>query len=263
MFCFLFFTTTQLCFKHFYSGASACDKCSLFSDRNLINRRNVTAQVDSAVNPCRKFFDLEVQARLIAAALEILGMGTLNDKPTTNEFPEGLIHESKAKQKLYLRKIASMVVDKYVIQNEQMENFLAKVLSIEGYQAEIAREQREDGRFVCRFPGCDKSFAFNGKRMRDREAQHDSQVLETEASNTTEVRAQESQSETSKSSVRDDMYNYQCSFLQFAMIIANFFDAIREGDGKRIVRCWKFTLPYLRQDKGSTKYALEALGLLF
>ena len=26
---------------------------------------------------------------------------------------------------------------------------------------------------------------------------------------------------------------------------------------------WKFTLPYLRQDKGSTKYALEALGLLF
>ena len=25
---------------------------------------------------------------------------------------------------------------------------------------------------------------------------------------------------------------------------------------------WKFTLPYLRQDKGSTKYALEALGLL-
>lgn len=190
-------------------------------------------------------------------------MGTLNDKPTTNEFPEGLIHESKAKQKLYLRKIASMVVDKYVIQNEQMENFLAKVLSIEGYQAEIAREQREDGRFVCRFPGCDKSFAFNGKRIRDHEAQHDSQVLETEASNTTEVRAQESQSETSKSSARDDMYNYQCSFLQFAMIIANFFDAIREGDGKRIVRCWKFTLPYLRQDKGSTKYALEALGLLF
>ena len=26
---------------------------------------------------------------------------------------------------------------------------------------------------------------------------------------------------------------------------------------------WKFTLPYLRQDKGSTKYALKALGLLF
>ena len=164
-------------------------------------------------------------------------MGTLNDKPATNKFPEGLIHESKAKQKLYLRKIASMVVGKNVIQNEQMESFLAKVLSIEGYQAEIAREQREDGRFVCRFPGCDKSFAFNGKRMRDHEAQRDSQVLETEASNTTEVRAQESQSETSKSSARDDMYNYQCSFLQFAMIIANFFDAIREGDGKCIVRC--------------------------
>ena len=61
----------------------------------------------------------------------------------------------------------------------------------------------------------------------------------------------------------DDMYNYQCSFLEYAMIIVNFFDAIKEGDGERIIRCWKFQLPYLRHDKGSTKYAVEALGLIF
>ena len=73
-------------------------------------------------------------------------MGTLNDKPATNKFPEGLIHESKAKQKLYLRKIASMVVGKNVIQNEQMESFLAKVLSI---QKDIRlRLQENRGRMV-------------------------------------------------------------------------------------------------------------------
>ena len=47
------------------------------------------------------------------------------------------------------------------------------------------------------------------------------------------------------------------------MLILIFFDAIREGDGKRIFKCWKFQLPYLRNDAGSAKYALEALGMMF
>ena len=51
--------------------------------------------------------------------------------------------------------------------------------------------------------------------------------------------------------------------LEYGMLILNFFDAIREGDGKCIFRCWKFQLPYLRNDAGSTKYALEALGMMF
>lgn len=47
------------------------------------------------------------------------------------------------------------------------------------------------------------------------------------------------------------------------MIILNFFDAIKEGDSKRIVRSWKFQLPHPRKDPGNTKYALEVLGMLF
>ena len=46
------------------------------------------------------------------------------------------------------------------------------------------------------------------------------------------------------------------------MLILNFFDAIKEGDGKRTFGCWKFQLPYLRNDPGSTKHALEALGMI-
>ena len=62
----------------------------------------------------------------------------------------------------------------------------------------------------------------------------------------------------------DDMYNYQCSLLEFGFIIISFYDAISEGDGLRVFRCWKFMLPYLRQDgAASRKYALEALYLLF
>ena len=61
----------------------------------------------------------------------------------------------------------------------------------------------------------------------------------------------------------DDMFNYQSSFLEVGMLLANFYDAISEGDGQRVVCCWKFILLYLVQDGASSrKYALEAFYML-
>ena len=59
------------------------------------------------------------------------------------------------------------------------------------------------------------------------------------------------------------MYNYQKALLDYGMVILNFFDAISEGDGDRVIRNWKFLLLYLYHGKGSYKYALEGLYLLF
>ena len=43
-----------------------------------------------------------------------------------------------------------------------------------------------------------------------------------------------------------------------------FQDAVSEGDGARILRCWKFLLLYLKADgPSSRKYCLEGLYLLF
>lgn len=52
----------QVAFSKLFSGASAHDKCTLYSDRNLINRRNVKGDVSAAANPCRRFFILEVSS---------------------------------------------------------------------------------------------------------------------------------------------------------------------------------------------------------
>ena len=61
---------------------------------------------------------------------------------------------------------------------------------------------------------------------------------------------------------RDDMFYYQSSFLEIAVLVKNFFDAISEGDGARVVRCWKFMLLFLKQHGASSrKYSLEALYL--
>ena len=50
---------------------------------------------------------------------------------------------------------------------------------------------------------------------------------------------------------------------RYGLLCLEFYDAIKEGDGERIVRCWKFLLLHFKADgKGSTKYALEALYLI-
>lgn len=247
----------QVAFKYFYSGLSSGDKCTLFSDRNLINRRNVKEDVDAAVNPCRKFFDLEVKARLMAAAMQVLGMEDLQDTPRGEFFHPNLRDAVTGEKKEYLRKVASRVIDEFVVRKEKVEAILDNLLSAEEEEANNRREQTENGRFICPFPGCGKTFAHNGKRMRDHEATHNAPV------SVGETEGQVLQTPVNKTSEKDDMFNYQCSFLEYGMIILNFFDAIKEGDGKRILRSWKFQLPYLRKDPGSTKYALEALGMLF
>ena len=62
----------------------------------------------------------------------------------------------------------------------------------------------------------------------------------------------------------DDMYNYQCSILEYLMLLRDFQDGVSEGDGARILRCWKFLLLYRKADgPSSRKYCLKGLYLSF
>lgn len=69
------------------------------------------------------------------------------------------------------------------------------------------------------------------------------------------------QSSSSSTEESDDMFNYQCSLMDHGLLYLNFTDAVAEGDGDRIMRCWKFLLLHFYADRGSSKYALEALYL--
>ena len=51
--------------------------------------------------------------------------------------------------------------------------------------------------------------------------------------------------------------------MDHGLLYMNLTDAIAEGDGDRIIRCWKFLLLHFYSDRGSTKYAVEALFLQF
>ena len=52
----------------------------MYSDRDLANRRNMKGDVTAAANNRRRFLQLEVETRVIAAATEIFGMSSLDDQ---------------------------------------------------------------------------------------------------------------------------------------------------------------------------------------
>ena len=129
--------------------------------------------------------------------------------------------------------------------------------SVQRMEQEQEQGVNADGRYPCRFPGCPKTFAHHGKLRKDHEAKHNPPVIVNE----TPVHILDSKLSEDDG---DDMLAYQRALLDYGMVILNFWDAISEGDGERVIRCWKFFLMYLKHQGGSaTKYSLEALYLMF
>ena len=60
----------------------------------------------------------------------------------------------------------------------------------------------------------------------------------------------------------DGVYNYSCVLCHYVALTLEFTDARAEGDGERILRCWRIFLLHFHVN-GRTKYALEALTLRF
>ena len=59
----------------------------------------------------------------------------------------------------------------------------------------------------------------------------------------------------------DGVFEYACAVIGFGLMARNFSDAIHEGDGERLLRCWKFFVLHFKEDS-RTKYAIEAFNLV-
>ena len=66
---------------------------------------------------------------------------------------------------------------------------------------------------------------------------------------------------TSKASHNDRVEQYALQILSLGCFYLEFSDAIKEGDGNRILRCWRYLLPTFR-GSGRKNYSIEALTLL-
>ncbi len=138
--------------------------------------------------------------------------------------------------KRYLSNLAGTVVDNFVQNKETVAQALQAKVDLEEPISKLIKTT--DGKFKCQEPTCTKTFQYNRKRKRDHEQKVHGivRMVATKAFNDT-----------------DDMFNYQCSLLEYLMLLRNFTDAVSEGDGARIIHCWKFLLLYLKADSASSR----------
>ena len=249
-------------FRRHYS-ASYVDKGTLYADRNLINRRNVTADVKSNRANNKAFTLLEIKARIIAATLVVLGMNDISGEPTKHKVTDGLRNGDAFLRQIYLYKIAKLVLSEFVIDKDSLQKLVDNILS-EQEQHDLANSQQltADGRFPCRSPGCEKTFRYDGSSRRKHEQTHHPPPVVPESPRYSQHEPRKSPPESTDKA--DDAFSYNCSLLHHGLLFMNFLDATSEGDGGRLLRCWKFLLLHFKEEKATeTKYALEALYLIF
>lgn len=66
---------------------------------------------------------------------------------------------------------------------------------------------------------------------------------------------------SAKAAEIDRVQQYASEVLTLGLLLMEFIDAIREGDGDRIIRCWRFFLPLFKSTRRKN-YAVESFILL-
>ena len=236
----------------------------MFSDRTLINRRNVTSDTHSSYRANRDFLSIVFQSRVIAAAKNVLGFENKSSMPTKHQLPSNLQLLKKSQKLECLHELTAKVVDEFVFLNRSAVNDIVDSVLTQQEKDDLLQQQTltPEGRFPCRFPGCDKSFKYNGKSRQNHELSHEPpEQVEEEPPSLTPSRPVSPQKETKKG---DDVFNYNCSLLTDSFLFFNFLDSIKEGDGERILRQYKYIMLYCKADGAhSTKYSLECLYQFF
>ena len=87
-------------------------------------------------------------------------------------------------------------------------------------------------------------------------------ILEHHVKPTMEIEGLQGKARKRRKGESDHVWEYACVVLSTALFMAEFKDAVKEGDGIRVDRVWKYLLLFFRSS-GKTKYALEALYLQF
>ena len=91
----------------------------------MLNRRNVKSEPKDDFNACEDYFTLVVVCHILCAALEILNMNDLNDKPCCELIPSNLQEENKDSKQQILRKVADSIVAKTVNLSLQFKDDLS------------------------------------------------------------------------------------------------------------------------------------------
>ena len=188
----------QVFWKLFFKGTSSQDGGTLFQLRNLINRRNIVANVKTDMNATEDFFEVVTAGHIVAVTLHTCGMTDLEDTPHVPAFDVDIDELSPQQKWLLLSRFIHGILEHHVKPSMEIQGLQRKAVK--------SRKRRKDD--------------------------------------------------------SDHVRDYACVLLSAGLFMAELRDAVKEGDGNRMDRVWKYLLLFFRST-GRTKYALEALYLQF
>ena len=237
--------------QRLYKGGSSTESGTLQQLRNLIGRRNIglSTDVKGHVNEIEDFLELVVNCHMVAAAMHFFSMNSLKDQPHSNSFPTGYASwPIEKKKKVFLKKLL-MIVDRYVIPEQFCISQNVQPQPVQS--TPILAEVRQNPHY--RNIAYDHTYAPTPILPRPRSRHLPGTI--------TPFLDRSEASQAVQSISVDGVYNYASAVLNDGLLLLEFRDAIREGDGIRILRCWKVMLLYFHSARHHN-YAIEAIRLI-
>ncbi len=238
-----YFIIFQILYEAFFNAESAKDIASMTYNMNLVGNSNARGNVLGKFNECKEFVNFETDALLITLAMQYFWIKNLKASPE-DVIPPTILHGSKETKLEWLNGHVKKMILQYIVESHSKD-------ASEIHQNMAALSEPRNC-FVCRHQGCPKVYRFDNIRRN-----HEEKVHSFSVQSQSEASARET-SESSSSS--DDIFNYCTARLNIGLLIRNADDAVKEGDGDRIMRCWKMFLLYYKA-YGHHKYAIASFLL--
>lgn len=143
------------------------------------------------------------------SCMTVLEFAEKSSAPEHYPLPEDMEKLRKAQKLEYLHGISEKEVDSFIFQSEEQVQKLKTEEEIDILQQQ---ELTAKGRFPSRFPGCNKSFKYNGKTRRNNELFHHPRVQFKDSMIKTQS-SPECTAPQKETKAGDDVYNYNCALL--------------------------------------------------
>ena len=231
-------------FDRLYKGGFGTDRVTLIQLRNVIGRRNVGKAVSKRFNASIDFFMLVTECYIVAAAL---GMDSPKDNPTSC-FTLSILEKDTKEQWEILSKGIGELVDRFVLVQNYAITPGEKVTPVE-HTVEFVNNPHLV-RVACEH--C--YYQVQAKKVPEKRKRKLPSWI-------TRLSSPQDASTKVKLASPDQLLEYASAILNDGLLILELRDAIHEGDGDRLIRCWKLMLLYFRQ-ANHYNYALEAFYLL-
>lgn len=117
---------------------------------------------------------LDIKACVLAAAIKVLDMQSIEDQPQSFTISEPLKNAPMILKQLYLQKVCVAIVEEFIINQDLQKKMINSILTNqESEDLDNNQELTPDVKFPCRYSGCNKVFKVDGKCRRNHELTHD------------------------------------------------------------------------------------------